>query len=227
MCCYSTAGGSKRAQRPAKRQSSSGGGGAHEGRRLQCSGNLNRQIASSRVARERSPLCCLLLLLCCAAVLRSCAAPRWGVAWTTALISPPRMPCNCSCPRERRRSICQGVHQQRCPLGKFDRRMASPLEAALKRRDFAAAQTIFKSTPGLAKEAAEQWRAWLLFHAGSVEEALEAYAAAAAAAATVGGGSGKSYDLHRAACLFQLRRYREAQEMAERVSRGWVWPSRF
>ncbi|KAL4443862.1 hypothetical protein ABPG75_011599 [Micractinium tetrahymenae] len=95
--------------------------------------------------------------------------------------------------------------------------MAAPaLEEALQRRDFAAAQAVFASTPGLAKEASDQWHAWLLFHAGRAEEALEAYGAAAeAAAAAISAGGGKSYDLHRAACLFQLRRYRQAQELAQ------------
>lgn len=94
---------------------------------------------------------------------------------------------------------------------------APTLEEALQRRDFAAAQAILACMPGLEKEASEQWRAWLLFHAGRADEALEAYAAAAEAAAV---GGGKSYDLHRAACLFQLRNYRQAQELAHHVRRS-------
>lgn len=102
---------------------------------------------------------------------------------------------------------------------KFDRMAvgAPALEEALQQRDFAAAQAIVAFTPGLAKESLEQWRAWLLLHAGRAEEALEAYAAAAAAAAEAGGGVSKRFDLHRAACLFQLLKYHQARELANQV----------
>ncbi len=93
---------------------------------------------------------------------------------------------------------------------------APALEEALQQRDFAAAQAIVAFTPGLAKDSLEQWRAWLLLHAGRAEEALEAYAAAAAAA-EAGGGVSKRFDLHRAACLFQLLKYHQAQELANQV----------
>ncbi|GAB4821295.1 hypothetical protein N2152v2_008341 [Parachlorella kessleri] len=83
------------------------------------------------------------------------------------------------------------------------------LLSCLESRDFAGALTALRFTPGLGKEAQQQWRAFLHFHAGRYEEALELYV-------SLSGESAKSFDLHQAACLFRLRRYAEAQQAAER-----------
>lgn len=54
-------------------------------------------------------------------------------------------------------------------------------------------------------------QAFLLFHSGAADAALEVYASLAA------GGGDKSYELHQAACLFHLRRYPEAQALVEQA----------
>lgn len=80
-------------------------------------------------------------------------------------------------------------------------------QAALQLRDFAACGALLQAShlPG---EAAAQWRAWLQLRAGDAE-------GAAAAFATLPG-----FELHRAACVFALHRYRDAQELALQVSEG-------
>ena len=89
---------------------------------------------------------------------------------------------------------------------------ADDLPAALARRDYAAALAILQ-TSGLPPDAAAQWRAYVLSRTDP-EAALAAYRSLAEA------GGEKSFDLHIASCLFQLRRYREAQEAAEQVNDG-------
>lgn len=79
------------------------------------------------------------------------------------------------------------------------------LPSALARRDWAAALTILRTTGGgLAPQAAQQWRAYVLFRSGDADAALAAYQEA---------GDGDTR-LPQAACLFQLRRYGEAQALA-------------
>lgn len=81
-------------------------------------------------------------------------------------------------------------------------------QTALQLRDFAACGALLQASrlPG---EAAAQWRAWLQLRGGDAE-------AAAAAFASLGAG----FELHRAACLFALHRYRDAQELALQVGKG-------
>lgn len=87
------------------------------------------------------------------------------------------------------------------------------LASALQRRDLAAAQAIVAASALPADDAA-QWRAWLLFRAGDAQGALAIYR-------TLAARGGKPFDLHAAACLFQLRRYGEAQAAAELVGVEW------
>lgn len=87
----------------------------------------------------------------------------------------------------------------------------------LAARDFQGALTVLRFTQGLGRDAAAQWRAYLLFHAGRHEEALEVYTQLAGGAD--GSGGSKSFDLHLAACCFRLRRFEEARRHAERVGR--------
>lgn len=82
------------------------------------------------------------------------------------------------------------------------------LLSALQARDFAACQAVLRLS-GLPAEAEAQWRAWLQFHGGAADAALAEYQSLAAS------GSAKSYDLHIACCLYQLRRYQEAQALAQ------------
>lgn len=91
----------------------------------------------------------------------------------------------------------------------------------LAARDFQGALTVLRFTQGLGRDAAAQWRAYLLFHAGRHEEALEVYTQLAGGAD--GSGGSKSFDLHLAACCFRLRRFEEARRHAERVGGAGGW----
>ena len=91
------------------------------------------------------------------------------------------------------------------------------LLSCLAGRDFAGALACLRFTRGLAPGATAQWRAFLHFHAGRYEDALEVYRALQADHSGNGGGGGKSFHLHIAACLYRLRRWAEAQRAAEQV----------
>ena len=87
--------------------------------------------------------------------------------------------------------------------------MGDPLQflAALEARDYEGALVLARALDP--PEARQQWRAHLLFRAGRLGAAEAAYASLATA------GGGKDYSLHRAACLFHLRRYEEAARLAD------------